>query len=44
VLMGEAYLRCGGVLQNQDGVVSVRVDTVAGLRFTNVTAPSHDFR
>ena len=44
VLHGESYLRCGGVLQNQDGVVSVLVDEVAGLRFTNVTAPSHDFR
>ena len=44
VLLNEAYLRAGGVLQNQDGVVSVRVDAVAGLRFTNVKAASHDFR
>jgi error-prone DNA polymerase len=49
VLMGEAYLRCRGVLQNQENVVSVRVDEVEPLRFTNVSAPppgvpSHDFR
>jgi error-prone DNA polymerase len=43
-LLRESYLRAGGVLQNQDGVVSVRVDQVEGLRFTNVHAPSHDFR
>jgi len=43
LLLNEAYLRVGGVLQNQDGVVSVRVDAVHSLQFTAAAAPSHDF-
>ncbi|MEZ5356234.1 MAG: error-prone DNA polymerase [Bryobacteraceae bacterium] len=41
VVVGNPILLIEGVLQNQDGVVSVKARRVAGL--AGVTAPSHDF-
>ena len=32
-----------GVLQNQDGVTSVRADAVQGLRGVNIDFDAHDF-
>jgi error-prone DNA polymerase len=41
-VLGEPYLIIDGVLQNQDGVVSVKVGRVAALR-TGAAPESHDF-
>ena len=42
-LLKEPYLLLEGVLQNQGGAVSVRIDRAAPLRFDVTPAPSHDF-
>jgi error-prone DNA polymerase len=41
-VLGEPYLLIDGVLQNQDGVISVKAGRVAGLR-EGAAAESHDF-
>ena len=41
-LLSEPFLMIDGVLQNQDGVVSVKAGRVAALR-AGATAGSHDF-
>jgi error-prone DNA polymerase len=33
----------GGILQNQDGVVSIKADRFAPLKEIGASAPSHDF-
>ncbi len=38
-----ALLVVGGILQNQDGVVSIKADRFAPLREIGAAAPSHDF-
>ena len=43
VLVGEPYLLVEGRLQNQDGVVSVKVQRVRALAGAEVGAGSHDF-
>lgn len=42
-LVSAAYLLIEGVLQNQQGVVSIRVRRVEALSFTQETVQSHDF-
>jgi error-prone DNA polymerase len=41
-VLGEPYLIIDGVLQNQDGVISVKAGRVAALR-AGAAAESHDF-
>jgi len=42
-VLGEPFLVIDGVLQNLDGVVSVKAGRVAGLHASPAAAPSHDF-
>jgi error-prone DNA polymerase len=44
VLVTAPYLLIEGVLQNQQGAVSVKLQRAAELRLGAVAAPSHDFR
>jgi error-prone DNA polymerase len=41
-VLGEPFLLIRGVLQNQDGVISVKAGRIEGLR-AGATAESHDF-
>ncbi len=41
-VLGERFLMIDGILQNQDGVVSVKAGRIAGLP-NGATADSHDF-
>jgi error-prone DNA polymerase len=41
-VLGEPFLIIDGVLQNQDGVISVKAGRIAGLR-AGAAAESHDF-
>jgi error-prone DNA polymerase len=43
LLTTSAALIVGGVLQNQDGVVSIKADRFAPLSEIGAAAPSHDF-
>ena len=43
VIVDEPYLLVEGVLQNQDGAVSVKADRVDGLRTSGPEIESHDF-
>lgn len=43
LLTTSAALIVGGILQNQDGVVSIKADRFAPLREIGAAAPSHDF-
>ncbi len=43
VIVEEPFLLVEGVLQNQDGVTSVRAEQVNGLRGVNVDFDAHDF-
>jgi error-prone DNA polymerase len=44
-LVDEPYLLVDGVLQRQQGAVSVKADRVFALRYEDLRAvPSHDFR
>jgi error-prone DNA polymerase len=43
LLTTAAALIVGGMLQNQDGVVSIKADRFAPLQEIGVAAPSHDF-
>jgi error-prone DNA polymerase len=43
VIVDEPYLLVEGILQNQDGAVSVKADRVEGLKHTGPTVESHDF-
>jgi error-prone DNA polymerase len=43
VIVDEPYLLVEGVLQNQDGAVSVKADRVDGLRHNGPEIESHDF-
>jgi error-prone DNA polymerase len=43
LLTTSAALVVGGILQNQDGVVSIKADRFAPLREIGSSAPSHDF-
>ena len=43
LLTTSAALIVGGILQNQDGVVSIKADRFAPLREIGASAPSHDF-
>ena len=42
-IVGTPYLIVEGVLQNQDGAVSVKADRIDGLRAAGPTLDSHDF-
>jgi error-prone DNA polymerase len=42
-IVEEPFLLVDGVLQNQDGVVSVRAEQLAGLRGVEVDFDAHDF-
>jgi len=42
-LVTSPYLLVEGVLQNQQGVVSVKLRRAEALRFETECAPSHDF-
>ena len=44
VIVGEPYLIVEGLLQNQDGAVSVKADRIDGLRTSGPAVDSHDFR
>jgi error-prone DNA polymerase len=43
VLVTEPFLYVEGILQTQDGVVSVRATRVQGLPVSSPAVPSHDF-
>jgi error-prone DNA polymerase len=43
VIVDEPYLLVEGMLQNQDGAVSVKADRVEGLKHTGPRVDSHDF-
>jgi error-prone DNA polymerase len=43
VISGEQFLLVEGVLQHQEGVVSIRAEKVAALRKLEVATHSHDF-
>ena len=43
VIVGEPYLIVEGVLQNQDGAISVKADRIDGLRTGGPDLESHDF-
>ena len=43
-LVSEPYLLIGGVLQNQQGVVSVKAGRVQPLEIDLAAVESHDFR
>jgi error-prone DNA polymerase len=43
VIVDERFLLIDGVLQNQDGVVSVRAEAVQGMTSTAIDFDSHDF-
>jgi error-prone DNA polymerase len=43
VIIDEPYLIVEGVLQNQDGAVSVKADRIDALRAVGPEVPSHDF-
>jgi error-prone DNA polymerase len=43
VMTRESCLLVEGVLQNQDGVVAVKVKRIRALKMSNVEIPSHDF-
>ncbi len=43
VIVDEPYLLVEGVLQNQDGAVSVKADRVDALRYSGPEVESHDF-
>jgi error-prone DNA polymerase len=43
VLTTAPALVVGGILQNQDGVISIKADRFAALREIGAAAPSHDF-
>jgi error-prone DNA polymerase len=43
LLTASAALVVGGILQNQDGVVSIKADRFAALAEIGASAPSHDF-
>jgi error-prone DNA polymerase len=43
VIVDEPYLLVEGILQNQDGAVSVKADRVEGLKHTGPKVDSHDF-
>jgi error-prone DNA polymerase len=43
VFVAQPYLLAGGVLQHQDGVVSIRVRNAWGLDVMRPAVPSHDF-
>jgi error-prone DNA polymerase len=42
-LVSEKFLLVEGILQNQDGVVSVKADRIAPLEITAAETTSHDF-
>ena len=42
-VVGEPFLLVEGVLQNQEGVTSVRAERLEGLGGTRVTVEAHDF-
>jgi hypothetical protein len=43
VLVSEPFLVVGGILQRQDGVISVKANAVQGLPRPRHHVPSHDF-
>ena len=43
IIVEEPFLLVDGVLQNQDGVTSVRAETVQGLRGVDIDFDAHDF-
>jgi len=43
IIVGEPFLIVDGVLQNQDGVTSVRAEQVHGMRGVDVDFDAHDF-
>ena len=43
VIVEEPFLIVDGVLQNQDGVTSVRAEQVQGMRGVDVDFDAHDF-
>jgi error-prone DNA polymerase len=43
IIVDEPYLIVEGVLQNQDGAVSVKADRIDGLRTSAPAVDSHDF-
>ncbi len=43
VIVEEKFLLIDGVLQHQDGVVSVRAETVQGLTHAAIQFDAHDF-
>jgi error-prone DNA polymerase len=43
VFVGEPYLCAEGILQTQDGVISIRVDDAHGIDVIRPAVPSHDF-
>jgi error-prone DNA polymerase len=43
VLLGESFLLVEGSLQKQDGVISVRAETIQSAGKASPTVPSHDF-
>ena len=43
VIVEEPFLIVDGVLQNQDGVISVRAEDVRGMRGVDVDVDAHDF-
>ena len=43
VIVDEPFLLIDGVLQNQDGVVSVRAEAVQGMKSTAIDFDAHDF-
>jgi error-prone DNA polymerase len=43
LLTAEQFLMVEGILQNQDGVVSIKAGSVSSLRITQAQTRSHDF-
>jgi len=43
VILEEPFLMVHGVLQTQDGVISVRAEAVQGLKTVDVDFDAHDF-
>jgi error-prone DNA polymerase len=43
LLTAEQFLMVEGVLQNQDGVISIKASSVSSLRITQAQTSSHDF-
>jgi hypothetical protein len=43
VIVNEPFLIVDGILQNQEGVTSIRAETVQSLRGVDVDFDAHDF-